>query len=92
MNLSELSYPLHRDAAVMLMGGIQKLVDALALEDAAYSLSINFHGPSRRIDIARLTPDGMHIQEWLAAISVDPANLETFGTPVGVPVPPGGAN
>lgn len=47
--------------------------------------TVNFDGRSRRIDIARLTEDGMHIAEHLRGYAVDPHDLQAFGTPVGLP-------
>jgi len=53
--------------------------------DALTDVAVNFDGRSMRIDIARLTEDGLRIAEWLRGYTVDPRDLATFATPRGLP-------
>ena len=74
-----------RGAVAVLDVAIVQLLEAAGITDDLTDLSINLDGRLLRIDIARLTPDGQHIDQWLCGFSVDPRNLDTFGTPVGLP-------
>lgn len=60
-------------------------VSGFSDRDSLSDVTVNFDGRSMRIDIARLTPDGTHIGEWLRGYTVDPRDLALFGTPVGLP-------
>lgn len=48
-------------------------------------VTVNINFRDRRIDIARLTEDGNHIEHWVAGFSIDPENLPAFGTLVPLP-------
>jgi hypothetical protein len=37
-------------------------------------VAVHFHGPLARVDIAKLTPDGGHLAEWLMAFNANPAD------------------
>jgi hypothetical protein len=47
-------------------------------------LALNFHGRTMRVDIAKLTDDGQHLEHWLLGLN---ANLTDagLGTPVSLP-------
>ena len=49
-------------------------------------VTVNIDYRARRIDIAKLTPDGQHIERWVGGFSIDPLDLPEFGLPVGLPV------
>jgi hypothetical protein len=53
--------------------------------DPLTDVAVAFDGRSMRIDIARLSEDGLRVGEWLRGYTVDPRDLATFGTPVGLP-------
>jgi len=69
-------------AAFQLM--LVQLLEALEITDLE-NLTVNVNGRAQRLDIARLSADGSRVGEWLCAFSLDPHNLTTFGTPVGLP-------
>lgn len=75
-----------RAAVAVFQVALVQLLERAGLGDIALTdLSVNVDGRSLRIDIARLTPDGRHIGEWLAGYSIDPHDLASFGTPVRLP-------
>ncbi len=75
-----------RAAVAAFQLALVQLLEAAGVTDIDLTdLSINIDGRSLRVDIARLTPDGMHVGEWLRGYSIDPRNLATFGTPVPLP-------
>ena len=47
-------------------------------------LALNFHGRQMRLDIATLTPDGGHLQEWLLALDANPLS-QRFGERLELP-------
>jgi len=74
-----------RAAVAALNLAVITLIESAGLDLELSELSVNVHGGALRIDIARLSPDGLHITEWLRGYSIDHRNLATFGTPVDVP-------
>jgi hypothetical protein len=48
-------------------------------------LTVNVNLRVSRIDIARLSEDGQHLGQWLCGFSIDPRDIPSFGTPVGLP-------
>jgi len=75
-----------RAAVASFQLALIQLLEAAGVADIELTdLSINVDGRSMRIDIARLAPDGQHIDQWLAGYSIDPRDLERFGTPVTLP-------
>jgi hypothetical protein len=75
-----------RAAVAAYQLAVIQLIEACGLAEIPLSdLSINLDGRRCRVDIARLTEDGRHIGEWLQGYSIDPFDLDTFGTPVGLP-------
>ena len=71
--------------AALQLAAIQ-LIEAAGVSDVDLTdLTVHLDGRSMRVDIARVSEDGRHIAEWLRGYSVDPHDLSTFGTPVGLP-------
>jgi hypothetical protein len=48
-------------------------------------LTVNVNYRAHRIDIATLSDDGQHVEQWLCGFAIDPRNLPAFGTPVSLP-------
>jgi hypothetical protein len=82
-----------RAAVAAFQLALVQLLEAAGVSDIELTdLSVNVDGRALRIDIVRLTEDGRHIGEWLRGYSINPYDLETFGTPVGLPTSPGPAH
>jgi hypothetical protein len=58
---------------------------AIHLDLEVTEVSVNFHGPLARVDIAKLTPDGAHLAEWVYGFNANPADVVAFGSPVRLP-------
>ena len=54
-------------------------------EQEVTEVSVNFHGASMRVDIAKLTPDGQHLEAWLCGLNANVLDVERCGTPVPLP-------
>lgn len=75
-----------RGAVAAFQLALVQLLEAAGVTDIELTdLAINVDGRSLRIDIARLSADGRRIDEWLRGYSIDPFDLETFGTEVPLP-------
>jgi hypothetical protein len=57
------------------------VTDTIDLND----LSVNVTFRLGRIDVARLTPEGDRIEQWVCGFSIDPNNLSAFGCLVPLP-------
>ena len=65
-----------RAALAMFQLALVQLIESAGIGDIALTdLTVNMNGRQLRIDIARLTPDGQHIHEWLCGYSIDPRDL-----------------
>lgn len=47
-------------------------------------VSVNFHGRALRVDIAKLTDDGQHLEAWLLGLNANPLD-EACGASVPLP-------
>jgi hypothetical protein len=76
-----------QNAALELMVAFLKLLEVwqLTTERTPWTLSLNFHGGARRLDIATLTEDGQHLASYVMGIHMNILDLETFGTPAMLP-------
>jgi hypothetical protein len=66
------------------VAALGELVIHLDLPHAITTLSVNYHGHQQRVDIATLTPDGQHLDEWLVALNADPVS-PSFAARVDLP-------
>jgi hypothetical protein len=48
-------------------------------------LSVNFHGGALRLDIAKLTPDGQRLEQWLLGLNANIADVAHLGDAVSLP-------
>jgi hypothetical protein len=80
-----------KNAAFEFMTKLLVLLElyGVATDRTPWNLSVNFHGAARRLDIARLTPDGQGLEAWVMGIDMNLVDLQTFGTPIGLPTPSG---
>ena len=76
-----------KNAAFELMTAMLKVLElhGLATDRTPWNLTMNFHGPARRLDIATVTPDGQQLEQWLLGLNMNLVDLEAFGTPVMLP-------
>jgi hypothetical protein len=75
-----------RAAVALFQVVLVQLLESAGVGDIALSdLTVNINGRALRIDVARLTPDGQRIDQWLCGYSIDPHDLAKFGTPVPLP-------
>jgi len=74
-------------AIQVLETAVAKLLESAGITDTIDidDVTVNINFRDRRIDIAKLTPDGNHIDHWICGFSIDPEDLSAFGTPVGLP-------
>jgi len=64
---------------------IQLLEAAGVVPDIDLSeLCVHVNYKVSRLDIAKLASDGQ-IEQWICGFSIDPRDVPTFGTPVGLP-------
>jgi len=73
-----------RQVLAEFIAALGQLVIHLDLQADLPDLAINFHARLMRVDVARLTPDGQHLDEWITALNAnvsDPA----FGARVDLP-------
>lgn len=71
-------------ATMQFVISVFELVEALGIDVDPLTLTVNFDAGLRRIDIARVTPDG-HLGDVLASVGADVSDLATFAKPIGKP-------
>jgi hypothetical protein len=76
-----------RAAVATLQLATIQLLEAAGVTDIneLNDLSVNIHFRDSRIDIAKLTPEGEHLEQWICGFSIDPHDLSAFGTLVLLP-------
>jgi hypothetical protein len=76
-----------RGAVATVQVAVLTLLEAAGFDEHTdlATLTVNLNFRVGRIDVARLSDDGLHLGEWLCGFSIDPNDLSMFGTPVGLP-------
>ena len=74
----------HQVMSEFLLALSQLLVHHRVMHDISH-LAVNFSGHARRVDIAALTEDGQHLEQWLLGLNANLAD-EQLGTPVSLPM------
>src|SRR5262245_55402854 len=60
-----------REMVGQVLVALGQLVLHLGIQQDLTALSINFHGPAMRLDLATVDATGEHLSEWLLALSCD---------------------
>ena len=63
-----------RQVLAEFVASLGQLVMHLNLQHEVTELSVNFHGPAMRLDIATVDASGEHLAAWLLALDANPVS------------------